>query len=102
MRRAAMAGVVMPTTVLLLLTITVLALGAISLNSMQTKIATNSADAQIAFQTAEGALNKVQEDVIAGNFQQASFAAGSAGLYFFDPTLPPRWNSIDWSGGGVL
>ncbi|MBC7415494.1 MAG: pilus assembly protein, partial [Herminiimonas sp.] len=33
---------------------------------------------------------------------QASFAAGSAGLYFFDPTLPPRWNSIDWSGGGVL
>lgn len=100
--RYAERGVVLPTTVLLLLTITVLALGAISLNTTQTKIAANTADVQLAFQTAEAALNKVQNDVIAGNYQQATFIAGSPGLYIFDPSATPLWTRVDWSSSAVL
>ncbi len=100
--RHAARGVVLPTTALLLLVITVLALGAISLNSTQTKIAANTADAQLAFQIAEGTLNKVQRDVIAGNYQPAGFTAGNPGLYIFDPSVAPLWTSVDWSGSAVL
>jgi type IV pilus assembly protein PilX len=96
-------GSVLLTTVILLLMITVLAIGALSLNSTQTRIATNSADAQIAFQTAEGALNQVQSSLLAGNIPDSNFINAVSGYYFEDPTVPALWKTVNWSGtAGVI
>lgn len=100
----AQRGSVLLITVILLLLLTVLALGAVYLNTTQTRIATNSADAQIAFQTAEGALNQAQINILAGNYTASSFATNSNGLYTFDPTSPPKWTnwtSADWHNASL-
>ncbi len=84
-------------TLILLIMLTVLGLGMISMNSTQTRIATNSADAQQAYQTAEGALNSAANNLQQGNYTLASFLANTNGLYAFDPTIAPRWQSVIWN-----
>ncbi len=94
-------GSVLIITVILVLLLTILGLGTVSLNTTQTRIATNSADAQISFQTAEGVLNQAQTKLIAGDYAYANFLAGDNGLYLFDPAVAPVWTTIDWSIAGV-
>lgn len=84
-------------TLILLIMLTVLGLGMISMNSTQTRIATNSADAQQAYQTAEGALDSAANNLLAGNYTLASFLANTNGLYAFDPSITPRWKSVTWT-----
>ncbi|MEO6920043.1 MAG: PilX N-terminal domain-containing pilus assembly protein [Collimonas sp.] len=88
-------------TTIMMLLLTILALGAMSLNSMQTRIATNAADAQIAFQTAEGALNQAQTNIIAGNYPPGTFVANSNGLYTFAPASAPLWTTVNWSSSSA-
>jgi len=91
-------GSVLITTLILLIMLTVLGLAMISLNSTQTRIATNSSDAQQAYQTAEGALNEAANNLLAGNYTLAAFIANTNGLYAFDSTITPRWAPpLDWT-----
>ena len=97
--RTTQRGSVLITTLILLIMLTVLGLAMISLNSTQTRIATNSSDAQQAYQTAEGALNQAANNLLAGNYTQAGFIANTNGLYAFDTSITPRWQSVDWTNG---
>lgn len=93
-------GSVLAVTVILVLMLTLLALGAFSLNTTQTRIAANSADVQVAFQTAEGALSQVQSTI--GTYTQQQFNANTNGLYKFNPANAPLWKTIDWSSGTAV
>ncbi len=102
-RRAhAQRGSILIITIMLLLMVTVLAVGALSLNSSQTRMATNTADAQIAFQTAEGALNQVQSNLLAGNYPDASFYANTAGFYVFDPAVAPLATTVNFTTSAAV
>lgn len=93
----AQRGATLFITVIMMLLLTILALGAVSLNNMQTKIATNAANAQITFQAAESVLNQAQTNIIAGNYSPSAFAANSNGLYVLAPANAPLWNTLDWN-----
>ena len=95
-------GAVLLITVMLVLMLTILALGLVALNSTQTRIATNSADVQIAFQTAEAALNQAQSNLLAGAYPIGNFQSNGNGLYIFNPANPPLWTTILWSGAAVI
>lgn len=89
--QARQRGVVLIATAILLVVLTVIALAGVSMISTQTRVATNSADVQVAYQAAEGALSDAQNQLMAGNFQPGMFASNGAGLYVFDPSAPPVW-----------
>lgn len=101
-RARAQRGAVLLITVMLMLMLTILALGLVTLNSTQTRIATNSADVQIAFQTAEAALNQAQSKLLAGNYSVVNFQSNNNGLYLFNPANPPLWTTIVWSGTNTI
>lgn len=90
-------GSVLIVTLLVLLMLHILAVTQVSLNSTQTHIATNSADAQIAFQTAEGALNEATNNLFANTYTGAQFLSNTNGLYLHDPSLTNRWTSMNWN-----
>lgn len=95
--RSSQRASVLITTMILLIMLTVLALAMISLNTTQTRIATNSADAQGAYETAEGALNQAASNLQSGSYSLADFVANTNGLYTFDPTSAPIWTTVAWT-----
>jgi type IV pilus assembly protein PilX len=95
--RASQRASVLITTMILLMMLTVLGLAMISLNTTQTRIATNSADAQAAYQTAEGALNQAAANLQAGSYPLANFTANTNGLYIFNSASAPLWTTVVWS-----
>ena len=95
--RASQRASVLIMTMILLIMLTVLALALISLNTTQTRIATNSADAQEAYQTAEGALNLAAGNLQAGNYLLSDFIANTNGLYTFSAGAAPIWTTVAWS-----
>ncbi len=95
--RSSQRASVLITTMILLIMLTVLALALISLNTTQTRIATNSADAQEAYQTAEGALNLASSNLQAGNYSLSGFTANTNGLYIFNSAAAPIWTTVAWS-----
>lgn len=90
-------GSVLIITLLLMLMLTIMAVAQVSYNSTQTHITSNTADEQIAFQTAEGALNEATNNLLAGNFQASGFLANTKGLYLFNPNNAPVWTSVNWT-----
>lgn len=100
--RASQRGAVLLTTVILLIVLTLGALAAVSMNSTQTRVATNSADNQVAYQTAEGALGEAEKNLIAGAYSPSSFVANTNGLYVLDPAATPVWaNPSIWTTTGA-
>ena len=96
--RSPQRGAVMITTVILLILLTLSALAAMTMNGTQTRVATNSADNQVAYQTAEGALSAAASQLLAGTYSASEFAANTNGLYVFDATAAPVWASAAvWS-----
>jgi type IV pilus assembly protein PilX len=101
--RASQRASVLITTLILMMMLTVLGLAMISLNTTQTRIATNSADAQAAYQTAEGALNQAAANLQAGNYSLPNFIANTNGLYIFDSASVPWWTTVVWtSAAGAI
>ena len=95
--RSSQRASVLITTMILLIMLTVLALALISLNTTQTRVATNSADAQEAYQTAEGALNQASINLQSGNYALADFIANTNGLYTFNSAAVPIWTTVAWN-----
>ena len=101
--RSSQRASVLITTMILLIMLTVLGLAMISLNSTQTRIATNSADAQEAYQTAEGALNQGAANLQSGSYTLADFIANTNGLYTFNAAGAPIWTTVAWtSASGAI
>jgi len=95
-------GSVLILTLLLMVMLTIIAVTQVNFNSTQTHIATNTADEQVAFQTAEGALNEGINNLIAGNFPTASFLSNSNGLYYFNQNNAPIWATVDWTNTSAV
>jgi type IV pilus assembly protein PilX len=96
---------VLITTAVLLVVLTILALAAVSMISTQTRVATNSADVQVAYQAAEGGLTTAQNQLIAGTIPAANFLANAGGYYIFDTTgaRPPVWtDAATWGDAGKV
>jgi type IV pilus assembly protein PilX len=96
-------GVALLTIMMLLVMLTILALAVFSLNTTQTRVAANSADSMVAYQTAEGTLAQVESALLAGTYADSSFAANSNGLYVFDPSAAPVWKTPSiWSSATAV
>ena len=95
-------GSVLIITLLLMLMLTIMAIAQVSFNTTQTHIATNTADAQVAFQTAEGALNEATNNLLAGNFAAINFLSNEKGLYLFNPNNAPVWSTVDWTNANAV
>ena len=95
-------GSVLIITLLLMLMLTLLAITQVSLNSTQTRIASNTADTQIAFQTTEGALNEATNNLFAGNYAASDFLTNTKGLYLFNANQAPLWITIDWGNSNAV
>lgn len=100
-QQSSQRGIALITVILMLLVLTVIALLAMALPAMQTRVAANTANAQIAFATSDGTA-RVAQAVLGGAIPiKSAFVANSAGLYFFDPTTAPWWTAVAWSGAAV-
>lgn len=89
-------GGVLITTIILLVMLTTLSLAMVSLNTTQTRIATNSADAQVSYQTAEGALNQAAANLQAGNYSLTDFIGNANGLYTYSSNSASIWTTVNW------
>ena len=101
-RRLTQQGSVLIITLLLMLMLTIIAVAQVTFNSTQTHIASNTADEQVAFQTAEGALNEATNNLLAGNFPAASFLSNIKGLYLFNQNNAPVWTTVDWTDANAV
>ena len=93
-------GSVLILALILLLMLTIMAVAEMSVNSTQTRIAANTADEQVAFTTAEAALNEAVNNLLAG--QYSNFAANTNGLYVFNFNNDPWWTTINWTAPGAV
>lgn len=95
-------GSVLILALVLLIMLTLMAVTEMSINTVETRVATNSADQQVAFQTTEGAINEATNNLLAGLYSNGSFMSNANGLYLFDPTTPPLWTTIDWNSSSAV
>lgn len=95
-------GSTLVVTLILLVILTVLGIREVSFNSMLTRIATNSADALVAYISTEGALNQGVTQIISGIYPVDKFATGMNGLSRFDPTAAPLWTTINWNSNTAV
>jgi len=86
-------GVVLVVSLILLLVMTLLAVGAMRSSNLEERMAGNSQDASVALQAAEAAVREGERAV-----QQTSVPqSGSAGVYAEpDPLAQPRWKTVNW------
>lgn len=96
-------GFVLLTALVLLLVLTLAALVAMVYQANQARVAGNTANAQISFETAEGALRVAEGNLLSGVYTQIPFTlAGSNGLYLFNPAQAPMWTvASTWTGTGT-
>lgn len=96
-------GFVLLTALVLLLVLTLAALVAMVYQANQARVAGNTANAQISFETAEGALRIAEGQLLTGAYTGVPFTtAGNNGLYLFNPLQAPLWtNPSTWSGSGT-
>lgn len=95
-------GSVLIISLILLLMLSIMAVSEMSLNSTQTHIASNTADAQIAFATAEAALNEATNNILSGSYNSSQFMANANGLYLFNPDAPALWTTVNWNSAGAV
>jgi type IV pilus assembly protein PilX len=86
----------------MLILLTILALAEVSLNINETRIVTNAMDAQVAFQTAEGASNEALNNLKVGNYTPGNFFLNSNGLFIYNAANPNLWIGMNWTGNQVI
>lgn len=86
-------GVVLVVALIMLLVMTLLAVGAMRSSNLEERMAGNSQDASVALQAAEAALREGERYL-----QQTSVPQpGSTGVYAEpDPQAQPRWKTVNW------
>ena len=115
-RQSSQRGIALITVILMLLVLTVIALLAMALPAIQTRVAANTANAQIAFATSDGTA-RVAQTVLSGaipdywttttNPNRFYKTSNIHGLYFFDPALVSWLTSVtdpmshQWIGSKV-
>lgn len=100
--KSAQQGYVLFITLIFLVILTIMGLASVSLNSTQTRIATNATDTEIAFEKAEGAINQATNFLLKGTYSQSSFSQNTNGLYTLDPTATAPWSAINWTSASAV
>lgn len=95
-------GSILVISLLLMLSLTIIAVSQVSFNSTQSRIAANTADSHVAFQTAEGAINEAINNLLAGSYATASFLSNTNGLYFYNASAAPLWTTINWTSNSAV
>lgn len=95
-------GFILISTIILILVLTILAITQMSFNGILTRMATNSADALVAFETAEGALNQAVNAILTTTPGTSSFMANANGLYLYKASSSPVWASANWSDSSAI
>ncbi|PCJ17800.1 MAG: hypothetical protein COB04_08045 [Gammaproteobacteria bacterium] len=93
-------GVILVTSLFILLLMTMLGITGVTTTSLEEKMAANLRDHYLAFQSAETSL-LTGEKFAKGLIHMGDFDdEGSVGLYSIaDPATQNRWETIDWEGG---
>lgn len=95
-------GSVLILALILLVMLTVMAVTEMSINTVQTRVAANTADQQVAFQTAEGALNEATNNLLSGQYSTTAFINNTSGLYLFNPANAPLWTTVNWNSSSSV
>lgn len=100
-RPAVQKGSTLIVALILLVILTVLAVSEVSFNTILTRVAANSSDALVAFNTAEGALSQATTRLLAGTYSTSNFVSNSNGLYLLAPGNAPLWTTVNWSSSAT-
>ena len=96
-------GYILITTLVLMIMLTAMALTQISMNSSQTRVATNATDLEQSFEKTEGAMNEAINRILNSTYTTANFLQNNNGLYVFNTTdTTPLWKTIDWSSSAAV
>lgn len=95
-------GFILITTLVLLIILTILGVSQISINSTQTQVATNVADSENTFEKTEGAVNDAINKMLAHSYTASNFASNANGLYLFNQSNTPIWQTVTWSCSAVI
>ena len=95
-------GFALITTMVLLIMLSILALSQTSTNKTQTQMAANATSSIISFEKTEGALNAATTKMLTNPYSAAQFQQNNNGLYVFDPTATPVWQTVNWSSSAVI
>lgn len=93
-------GYALVTALILLLILAAMSVVALSLGTMQTRVAANAGNALVSFEVAEGALTSAESQLLSGSY--SDFAGNANGLYTMNPGTAPIWTTVDWTGGGAI
>lgn len=97
-------GYILITTLVLMIMLTAMSLTQVSLNTTQTRVATNAQDSMVGFEKTEGAANEAVNKLMNGTYTNTNFLQNSNGFYILDPNSSSAiWQTINWSGSsGVI
>ncbi len=96
------AGYILITTLILLLMLTILGVSQISINSSQTRVATNVTDSETSFEKTEGAGNEAINRILANSFNTNNFINNTNGLYLFNQNETPIWQTVNWNNNTAV
>ncbi len=103
-QQQAQRGIALVMALVFLLLLTIIGIAALGTTSLEEKMAHNAKDRNLAFQAAESALF-LGESWLAGQTTMPPFENNSGGLYQLASTsssATPLWESVNWSGSGVI
>lgn len=99
--RQQQTGSTLIVTLVLLFILTIIAVRAVSFNSILTRVASNSGDALVSILTTEGAINQGITDILKGTYSANRFISNTNGLYTFNPNNPAMWTSLNWTSSSA-
>ncbi len=94
-------GIALVLALVFLLLLTLIGITALNTTSLEEKMASNVKDRNLAFQAAESALS-LGENWIYTQIGKPVFPNNNNGLYVPSTTTTPNWDSVSWSGTGVV
>lgn len=104
---SAQRGMVLVISLLLMLVLSIGVLPSMQLITVETRVAANMHNQEVAFQVAEGAVRTAEVGLARGDY--TGFAANTGGLYTLDAKSVPVWAPapwaaapLDWSGSGAV
>jgi type IV pilus assembly protein PilX len=96
-------GVALVMALVFLTLLTILGVTAMSTSSLEEKMATNTRDRNLAFQSAETALVAAETWMSGLTSEPSPWADTAKGRYTFDSTVfDPIWKTVDWNGANVV
>lgn len=101
--RGAQRGMALVISLVLLIVLSLTALAAMKFVATQSRVASNSWNAQMSLATGEGALVTAENQLLSG-VTPRDFAANAHGAYRLDWNNVPQWaqSGFAWSGSNVL